>query len=88
MCLFVRYFSQARLLEEAAEAPTTVANDVCDIMGDSVGAAHVNSCDEWREEGAYTIESVDVAPTVMALLGLPVRARSLSKPASPSSSSS
>ena len=64
---------QARLLEEVAEAPTTVANDVCDIMGDSVGAAHVNSCDEWREEGAYTIESVDVAPTVMALLGLPVR---------------
>jgi len=41
-------------------------------MGESVGSGHINTCDEWRDEGAFTVESVDIAPTLMALLGLPV----------------
>lgn len=37
-----------------------------------MGSGHINTCDEWRDEGAFTVESVDIAPTLMALLGLPV----------------
>ena len=48
-----RFVARARLLEEVYDAPAVVANDVCDIMGES-GTAHVNSCDEWRENGAYS----------------------------------
>lgn len=33
------------------EPPAVVANDVCDILAESVGSAHVNTCDEWRENG-------------------------------------
>ena len=71
----VRFVAKSRRLEEYAEAPETVANDLCDIMQESVGDTHKNTCDEWREEGAFTVETVDVAPTVMALLGLPVPSR-------------
>ena len=66
-----RFVARARRVEEVALEPTVVPNDVCDIMADS-GTTHVNSCDEWREGGAYTVENTDLAPTVMALLGLPV----------------
>ena len=68
----VRFVARARTIDELSEVPSVVANDVCDIMGESVGASHINTCDEWRVGGAYTVEIVDVAPTVMALLGLPV----------------
>lgn len=68
----VRFVARARTIDELSEVPSVVANDVCDIMGESVGASHINTCDEWRVGGAYTVELVDVAPTVMALLGLPV----------------
>ena len=33
-----------------SQAPSIVANDLCDIMGESVGATHKNTCDEWREQ--------------------------------------
>ena len=67
-----RFVARARRLEEFADPPGIIANDVCDIMQESSGSQHKNTCDEWREGGAYTVENVDVAPTVMALLGLPV----------------
>ena len=67
-----RFVSRARRIEEIEEKPAVVANDVCDIMAESVGSEHINTCDEWREDGEFTIETVDLAPTVMALLGLPV----------------
>ena len=66
-----RFVARARLLSEWMETPTTTANDACDIMGESLGG-HVNTCDEWRPNGDHQVEIVDLAPTVMALLGLPV----------------
>ena len=66
-----RFVARSRTLEEVTNKPSVVAADVCDIMRDS-GTDHVNSCDEWRDEGTYTVENTDIAPTVMALLGLPV----------------
>jgi hypothetical protein len=97
-----RLVAQARTLDEAGDPPTTTSNDVCDIMGETLGD-HINTCDEWRQargappplafapaaacaspahssrararwrqNGEYQVEIVDVAPTVMALLGLPV----------------
>lgn len=67
-----RFVARARLLDETVEAPSVVANDVCDIMQESVGSRHSNTCDEWRAGGTYTVSTVDIAPTVLALLGLPV----------------
>ena len=70
-----RFVARARLLTEWEEPPTIAPNDKCDIMGESLGG-HVNTCDEWRVNGDHQVEIVDLAPTVMALLGLVrVRAR-------------
>ena len=66
-----RFVAKARLLAEYSDPPHTTANDFCDIMGESMGD-HVNTCDEWRKNGDHQVENVDIAPTVMALLGLPV----------------
>ena len=67
-----RFVARARRLDEYTDVPVVVPNDKCDIMGESSGSIHKNTCDEWRRDGEYTVENVDIAPTVMALLGLPV----------------
>ena len=42
-----------------------------------VGDQFKNTCDEWRDDGTYAVDIIDIAPTVMALLGLPVPRHSL-----------
>ena len=37
-------------LADALRLRLPFSQDFCDIMGESVGSSHVNTCDEWREE--------------------------------------
>ena len=73
-----RFVAKARELSEAQITPTVVTPaDGCDILDETVGDQFKNTCDEWRDDGTYAVDIIDIAPTVMALLGLPVPRHSL-----------
>ena len=57
-----RFVARARTLDEYAEPPAVVTNDACDILGESVGASPINTCDEWRQaRGAPPLASAPAA---------------------------